>query len=68
MSSNTEKLLNDLQNKATDRKAITLYLSETLYKDFRKFCKGAPVAPLIEQLMRDFLQTSKDAKKGVKKR
>lgn len=43
----------------SDRGRITLYLSKTLYEDFKKGCGKVPVSVVIEEMMREFLKSLK---------
>ena len=48
--------------KQSDRKKVSLFLSESLYEDFKKACKPAPASPVMEELMRHFLESLKKGK------
>jgi hypothetical protein len=40
----------------TDRKKVSLYLSEKLYSKFKKACGKAPASRVMEELMRQFTE------------
>jgi hypothetical protein len=44
-----------LANKATDRKATTVYLSQKLFRDFRKACHPHSVSEVLEECMREYI-------------
>ena len=56
-----KKILKDL--KKGDRKPVTLYLSEDIYKSFKKACGNVASSQLIEKLMKDFLDSLKNRNK-----
>jgi hypothetical protein len=49
--------------KKEDRAKISLYLSKSLYKEFKDRCGDIPASVVLEQLIREFLSTSTQKKK-----
>lgn len=47
-----------------DREQVTLYLSKSLYKEFKEHCGDIPASQVLEELLKAFI----DSTKGVKKR
>lgn len=52
---NRKELLNRLKAEGKDKKKVTFYLSEGLYKEFQKACDGVPASQVIEEVMRAFI-------------
>ena len=42
----------------SDRNRTTLYLSKSLYEDFKKHCDDVTPSQVIEELMRQFIATT----------
>lgn len=40
-----------------DRQKVSLYLSKSLYERFKKSCGKAPASRVMEELMREFIQS-----------
>lgn len=59
---NAKKILAELKKGESDRKRVTLFLSESLYSQFRKACAGISASQVFEQLMKSFLESL--SKKG----
>jgi hypothetical protein len=52
-------ILDKLANQVTDRKKVSLYLSESLYEDFKKKCGKGLASQVMEELMKQFLESLK---------
>ncbi len=52
---NRKDILSKLKSEGKDKKKVTFYLSESLYKEFQKACDGVPASQVIEELMKDFI-------------
>jgi hypothetical protein len=50
--------------KKTDKDKVTLYLSRSLYRSFKDMCGEIPASVVIEELMKEFLDSTKRAKTG----
>jgi hypothetical protein len=57
------KILSKLKTLDSDRKKITLYLSESLYSEFRNACGDIAASRVIEELMTAFLKSISVKKK-----
>lgn len=53
-----EKTMNKLRGEA-DRSNKTLYLSKTLFAEFESYCDEIAPSRVIEDLMRQFIESSK---------
>lgn len=51
---NRREILNKLKAEGRDKKKVTLYLSEALYKEFQKACDGVPASRVIEEMIKKF--------------
>jgi len=43
--------------KKNDRDKVTLYLSKSLYTDFKSICGDLPASLVIEELLKEFLES-----------
>ena len=43
----------------SDRKKTSIYISERVWKDFKKACKTATPSNVLERLMKDFIEKTK---------
>jgi hypothetical protein len=50
-----KKILEKARRKE-DKKKVTLYLSESLYEEFKEACDGIPASRVIEELLKDFVK------------
>lgn len=41
----------------TDRVSMSLYLSKSVYEDFKKACDGVSSSRVLEELMREFVES-----------
>lgn len=46
-------------NQKTDREKVSLYLSKSLYEEFKKKCGEVPASQVMEELMRQFVDSLK---------
>ena len=51
----------------TDRQRVSLYLSQSIFTDFKKICGEISTSRVIEELMKEFLESNKSDKKPTKK-
>lgn len=49
-----KQILARIRQREKDRKKVTLYLSESLYEEFKEACDGVPASQVIEELMKEF--------------
>jgi predicted CopG family antitoxin len=49
--------------KKEDRIRKTIYISETVYDEFQKTCGAVGVSPVLEELMRQFIESAKGKNK-----
>ena len=42
----------------TDRQRVSLYLSQSIFSDFKKICGKISTSRVIEELMKEFLESS----------
>ena len=54
-----KKTLEVLAKKKNDRKAVTLFISEALYTKFRKMCGKAGASAVIEEWIREAIESNK---------
>lgn len=54
------EILKELKPKKRDRRKISLYLSEKLYRDFQTACADRPASRVIEILMERFIAGGND--------
>ena len=54
-----QAILKKIQLEQSDKKKITLYLSEQLYEDFKTLCGAAPASRVVEELMWQFVHPKK---------
>ena len=52
--------------KKEDRIRRTIYVSESTYEDFQKTCGEVSVSGVLEELMRQFIESSKEKKSSGK--
>lgn len=57
-----KKIKNRLKGE-TDRKRVSLYLSESILADFNKASAPVSVSKVLEQLMKDFIESNKKTRK-----
>jgi hypothetical protein len=64
-----KKTIEKLRGEA-DRKRISLYLSESIYEEFRQSCGEVSPSKVIEELMREFVDNLKGptSKKSLRKK
>lgn len=55
---NAQEIINKLELE-DDRTKVSLYLSKSLYNRFKKACGKAPASRVMEELMREFLDSVK---------
>jgi hypothetical protein len=46
-----------------DRSKVSLYLSKSVYEDFKKVCGSAPASRVMEELMKDFISNVQQTRK-----
>lgn len=56
-----KKTMNKLRGEA-DRSNKTLYLSKTLFKEFESYCEKISPSKVIEELMKEFIESSKKSR------
>lgn len=61
-----KKVMERLKGEA-DRKSMTLYLSESVFSEFKTKCGKVSPSKVLEELMKDFIESSKSGK-PIKKR
>ena len=52
-----KRILDKLREDKGDRTKVSLYLSKTLYADFKRSCKDIPASQVMEELMRTFIES-----------
>jgi len=57
-----KKILDKLAKEKSDRKKVTLYLSEELFEDFKESCGDIAASAVVEEMMRQFVQSVKKKK------
>jgi DNA-binding MarR family transcriptional regulator len=60
-----KKTIEKLRGEA-DRKRISLYLSESIYEEFRQSCGEVSPSKVIEELMKEFVEDLKVKRPGKK--
>jgi hypothetical protein len=50
--------------KKNDKDKVTLYLSRSLYRSFKDVCGELPASVVIEELMKEFLDSTKKVRTG----
>ena len=60
MKVDAKDILNRL--KKEDRVRRSIYVSEQVYEEFQKACGNIAVSPVLEELMRQFVESKKDKK------
>lgn len=65
MTINGKTILKRLEQQGNDRGKVTLYLSKKLIQEFKKHCGDHSVSIVVEELMKDFIRTTRavDSKK-----
>jgi hypothetical protein len=58
MRVDSSKILEKLATEE-DRERVSLYLSKHVYEDFKKACQNAPVSRVVEELMKEFIKSTK---------
>lgn len=58
--------LQRLRGEATDKERISLYITKNTYDSFKLACEEIPVSRVIEQLMKEFIESSKNVKNTKK--
>ena len=59
MGINGKAILKRLEAKRVgDKGRVTLYLSKSLYRDFKKKCGDIPASIVLEELLKEFIATS----------
>ncbi len=53
----SQSILDTIKPRGSDRRKISLYLSEGLYKEFRETCGDKPASQVLEILMKKFIDT-----------
>lgn len=61
------KIIKKLKTKS-DRERVSLYLSSSLLKEFRSYCGNIAPSKVIEELMREFIESAKTPAKKSKKK
>lgn len=56
---NAKEILQKLES-ADDRQKCSLYLSKSIYAEFKKNCKKVPVSKVMEELMKQFNESAKE--------
>ena len=54
-----KQLLKKLKSDKSDRGKVNMYLSKGLYEDFKKCCGDVPASQVMEELMRQFIESVK---------
>lgn len=63
MAIDAKKTLQKLRGEETKKGKVTLYLDRELYSHFKKTCDDVAPSRVIEELMRDFVQSAKKSGK-----
>jgi len=53
-----KRIRRELESEYKDRKRVTLYLSEDLYKAFTKACKPHAASAVIQKLMKAYIDSN----------
>ena len=58
---NATEIINKVKKVNSDRVRKSLYLSDSLYKEFEKICQkqGVPVSKVMEELINSFIESTK---------
>lgn len=68
MSMDAKKTIEKLRGEA-DRQRMSLYLSQSTFKEFKELCAPLSASKVIEELMRQFIDESKNkSRKKTKKK
>jgi hypothetical protein len=59
MAIDAKTILKRLEEKQNDRGKATLYLSKSLFKDFKSKCGDHSASVVIEELMKEFIASTK---------
>jgi predicted DNA binding CopG/RHH family protein len=59
MKIDADEILTSLQNETSDKKAVSIYVSEQLVESFKAACEGVPFSKVLEKLMELFIQAKK---------
>ncbi len=59
MTIDGSKILAKVKANKSDRKNVTLYLSEAVYKKFQAACGELSASEVLEELLKEFIATSK---------
>lgn len=60
-----KKILNKLHGEEPPRGAVTVYLNKGLYKDFKSTCKEVSASKVMEELMRQFIDSANSKTKNI---
>lgn len=60
MNIDREKIIEKLKDLKSDKKLVSLYISEKTYKRFRFYCQKASVSKVVEELMKIFSDEDDD--------
>lgn len=63
MAINAKKLIEKLKKPKPSTKNITLYMDRTLFDAFKVACGGVPPSKVVSQMMREFIDSTKEVKK-----
>ena len=66
MCMDAKKIIEKLRGEA-DRQRVSLYLSQSILAEFRKACGDVAPSQVMEEMMKDFIQSSKDPAPKLKK-
>jgi hypothetical protein len=61
-----KKTIERLRGEA-DRESMSLYISRTVFNEFKKACENVTPSRVLEELMRDFVDSYKKESKKKKK-
>lgn len=67
MKVNAKGILQKLEKERSDREKITLYLSRSLYEEFKSTCGDVAASQVIEELMRQVLESANKKSSAEKK-
>ena len=63
MKIDAKEILNRLNQKKEDRTKRTFTISESLYEEFQETCGDLSTSSVVEELMRQFVESAKDKNK-----
>ena len=63
MQTDAKKYLEKLRGEEIERGRVTLYLNKALFEKFRKACEDVAPSKVVEQFMREFLESTDPKKK-----